>query len=144
MQCCGASQRFHRDYGEVTTEIDSGFEGKHTDNPKDVHYNEFTIKPCKKNECGEVHAIASEAEKHAAEEAENERKEQWKEDQREKWTKRRQTLIENNATESQLRRLNQTEKALRNYIEPTEDMISSIDDEFDEFDDILCCLCPLM
>jgi len=65
------------------------------------------------------------------------KKENWKRQQRDKWAKKKQTLIDNNASESALRRLAREEKALRCYIEPTNDTIISSDDGFCSYEDIL-------
>ena len=137
LQCCGAFHKFHRHTSEDETETEFCYSGPHTSAADEVKYNNWTVTTCTRERCGESLKQIAEASKTKAKELKKSKKENWKQKQRDEWAKKRQTLIDNNASESALRRLAREEKALRCYIEPTNDTVISSDDGFCSYEDIL-------
>ena len=59
--CCGAFSKFHRHYGDNKTSPKFCYKGRHTTDPEEVEYNDFTIAPCSLKSCGEALSVASKA-----------------------------------------------------------------------------------
>jgi hypothetical protein len=55
LMCCGAYHKFHRHHSDgMKTDPENCFEGSHTTDPTQVQYNQYTIKICNVQECGEA------------------------------------------------------------------------------------------
>ncbi len=60
LDCCGASYKFHRHGSDEKVNPKYCFVGNHTNDPEDVKYNEFTMKPCDESCGGNLKAVTEE------------------------------------------------------------------------------------